>query len=370
MSDEQSPGPGLLGRGLFGTEFAPPAWRVYANTANYGLPPIRTVRALEQALAEWSDGSADWSTDWDPAGDACRALVAPILGAPAEEIALLPTVSAGVGLVAAGLTERDVVLVPDDEFRSVLFPLLAGAELRGARVRRVPFEALAASVDEATTLVATSHVRSNGGAVQDLAAVADAARAHGARILVDATHAAGILPVEAERLGLDYVVCAAYKHLLCPRGAAFMRVAAPRRADLPPLTASWRSVEEPYASFYGGTTGDLASTGARFDQSLAWHAWVGARESLELLASIDPAVRERWCTALAASLADRLGLASTGSSMLGIPIAGGVEAARRCLREASVAASFPGGLLRVSFHVYNDETDVEYLEPVLAPLVG
>ena len=293
-----------------------------------------------------------------------------MLGARADEVALLPTVSAGVGLVAASLTAADVVLLPDDEFRSVLFPLLVGAEERGARVRRVPFEALAESIDETTTLVATSHVRSNGGGVQDLAALAEAARAHEARLLVDATHSAGILSVDAERLGLDYVVCAAYKHLLCPRGVAFLRVAERCWDGLPSLTASWRSVEEPYAGFYGGTRADLAPTAARFDQSLAWHAWVGARESLELLASIDPVARERWCSSLATGLAERLGLRPTGSSLLGIPLSVTVAEAKARLRNASVAASFPGGRLRLSFHVYNDETDVEYLESVLAPLVG
>ena len=49
--------------------------------------------------------------------------------------------SVGVGLVAAGLGPADEVVVPDDEFTSVLFPLLVARE-RGATVREVPFDRL------------------------------------------------------------------------------------------------------------------------------------------------------------------------------------------------------------------------------------
>ena len=72
-------------------------------------------------------------SDWDPAGDACRKLIAPILGAPEREVVLLPAVSVGVGLVAASLQEGEEVLVPDDEFRSLLF-FLCSRRARGPGV--------------------------------------------------------------------------------------------------------------------------------------------------------------------------------------------------------------------------------------------
>src|SRR5207302_6555591 len=120
-------------------------WRTYLDSASYGLPPLATARALEEALAAWQAGSVEWTT-WDRAGEECRALAASILDADADEISLLPAASAGVGVVAASLTEHDEVVVPDDEFRSLLMPLLAAEQARGVRVRRVPFRALAESV--------------------------------------------------------------------------------------------------------------------------------------------------------------------------------------------------------------------------------
>jgi selenocysteine lyase/cysteine desulfurase len=345
------------------------ATQTYADTANYGLPPRTTIAALQHALERWSDGSADWVHDWDSAGDSCRELFARLIRADAAEIALMPAVSVGAGLVAASLPPGGEILVPDDEFRSLLFPLLAAAPARRTSVRRVAFGDLADEIRAETTLVATSHVRSNGGALQDLDAVAEAARRPGARVLVDATHSAGVLDVDVRATPVDFLVTAAYKHLLCPRGVAFLYVARDRWDDLTPYVSSWRSAAEPYASYYGGDLSDLAPDAARFDVSLAWHAWFGAQESLSLLSQIDGAAREAWAVGLASRFAAGVDVTPTGSSIVGFDVHD-VDEAREALRAAEVVASFPRGAARVSFHVYNTDEDVEIAIRACEPLVA
>ena len=342
------------------------ARRAYVDTASYGLPPRATIEALERALAAWSEGTADWMTDWDPAGDDCRALFARLVHAGESEISLMPAVSVGAGLVAAGLRPGDEVVVPDDEFRSILFPLLAASGAWGVSIRRVPFERLADEVGPRTTLVATSHVRSNGGAVQDLGAVGEAARRHGARVLIDATHSAGVLDVDVRTVPVDYLLAAAYKHLLSPRGVAFMYVADDVRESLPPLVSSWRSAAEPYASYYGGDLTALASGAARFDVSLAWHAWVGARESLALLAGMEGKARQTWSVGLATACAEALGVLPTGSSIVGFAV-DDAAATRHALDAAGVVVSFPRGGARLSVHVYNNEADMAAAVAACAP---
>ena len=115
-------------------------------------------------------------------------------------------------------------------------------------------------------------MRSNGGATQDLAALAGAARSVGAQVLVDASHSAGILPLAADRLQIDYVVAAAYKHLLCPREWRSSRRG--RDPDAPALTASWRGLR-PESDFFTTDPDDLAEGAAGLDVSLAWHPWTG-----------------------------------------------------------------------------------------------
>ena len=193
------------------------------------------------------------------------------------------------------------VLMPEDEFRSLLFPFLAARRAFGVQVRRVPFDQLAGAVDEGTDLVVTSHVRSQDGRVQDLALLSTATQRVGARLLVDATHSAGILQPPGTASGVDYLVAAAYKHLLCPRGVAFLRAGRSGCDELHPFTSSWRSARSPYLTYFGGELSDLADGAARFDVSLAWHPWLGARESLSLLAGVATEKRERWSVGLAIS---------------------------------------------------------------------
>ena len=341
--------------------------RAYVDSATIGLPPKPTVEALTHALSDWQWGMASWEEDWEPAGELCRQEIAPMLGAPAEEIALVPAVSVGVAPVAAALGPDDEVVVPDDEFDSLLLPLAATAERRGARLLRVPFRDVANAVGPATTVVATSHVRSNGGAVQDIDSVAARAKEVGARVVVDATHAAGLLPIDAAAKGLDVVVAAAYKHLLCPRGVAFARIAPEAQGIYAPVSASWVSVEP--RTYYGSSVRRLAHDARRFDVSLAWHAWVGAVESLRFLNAIPAEERCRWCVALAADLATRLGVEPTGSSFLSVPVSVPLDGLTKRLAAADVAAAIRAGEVRVSFHVYNTEADVDYVADVLKPLL-
>ena len=106
--------------------------QTYLDTASYGLPPRGTVDVLEDALQAWSAGAAYWPDDWDVAGEACRTLVAPMLGAQPEEVALLPAVSVGAGLVAASIKPGSRVPHPGGRVPVSAFPV----PRRAARLRR------------------------------------------------------------------------------------------------------------------------------------------------------------------------------------------------------------------------------------------
>lgn len=249
------------------------AAHTYPDTASYGLPPLATVQALKDALAAWQSGSADWIGDWDTAGERCRPYAALLLGSTADKIALLPAASVGVAIAMATLDETDEVLAPDDEFASGLLPAVVAASQCGARIQRTDFDWLGDEVRRPTTsFVVTSHLRSNDGRVQDLAAITSAAQAVGARVLVDATHSAGVLPIAADSLGLDYVVAAAYKHMLCPCGVAFLHVAPQHCSTTPLVAASWRAAADPYSNYVGGDLSVLARTAAR-----STYRWPGTR---------------------------------------------------------------------------------------------
>jgi len=112
-----------------------------------------------------------------------------------------------------------------------------------------------------------------------------------------------------------------------------------------------------------------AAGAARYDASLAWHAWVGAAESLELLVEWQAAGALEEPIALARDLADRLGIPWGGGTLVCPPIAD-PDAVRAVLTEQRIKASFRGTAIRFSTHVYNVTADIERAASAIGPLVA
>jgi selenocysteine lyase/cysteine desulfurase len=346
--------------------FKPAPGTIYLDTATYGLPPQPTVDALQDAIAAWQAGSASWRADWDEPADECRALFATLVGANESEIARIPAAAVGMGLVAASLRPGDEVVVPDDEFTSTLFPILV-AERRGALVRQVPFPELAGSIRPGTKMVATSLVQMQTGRVVDLEDLVARAQEVGARIALDATQGVPFVPLHKWIGHVDYAVCAGYKHLLCPRGVAFLYVREDRWDTLEPLNANWRSADRPFERYFGGPL-TLAPGAHQFETSLAWFPWFGAIQSLRLLASWKESGLFPGVLALARDLAERIGVPFAGSSLVSAPIAD-VDGAREALRAVGVKAALRGTGIRFACHVYTTPDDVRVAADAIRPFV-
>jgi selenocysteine lyase/cysteine desulfurase len=266
-------------------------------------------------------------------------------GVGAGDVAVGSQVSAFVGLVALSLPRGARVVAAEEDFTSVLFPLLA-QEARGVRVDVVPLDSLVDALDGAA-LVAVSAVQSADGRLADLDAIA----ASGVPAFIDATQACGWLPLDASRF--DFVACGSYKWLLGPRGCAFMTVRPEAAERLTPHLANWFAAED-QAAYYGGPL-RLASDARRFDSSPVWFSWVGQAAALDVLEDVGvPAIHDHDI-ALANRFRAGLGLDPGSSAIVSIQAEPGVE---ERLRRAGVM--FAGyDLLRFSFHLYTSEGDVD-----------
>ena len=344
--------------------FRPAEGLAYLDSATYGLAPLPTTAAMRQALDAWEAGTARWIDDWDVVAEEARRHAAGIVGVEPANVALLPSASVGVGTVAAGLGTTARIVVAENEFTSLLFPLLVAGE-RGAVVTEVSVDMLANAIELGTDLVAFSLVHMQTGRVAPAAQIIRRAHAVGARVLIDATH--GVPFVDSFAAYADFVVCAAYKHLLCPRGTAFLTVRADRIDELVPWNANWRAADDPYGRYVGGPL-TLADSAARFDVSMAWHLWIGAASSLDLIhrwrrVGVLDTVIDR-----AAELANRLGLTPTGSSIVSVPVTD-MSVARTELERHRIKAGVHTAAVRLSCHVYTTPDDVDRAVRVREPLV-
>jgi len=335
-----------------------PGARGYHNACTLGLLPRASAAALRADLDEWSAGRSS-AAGYGAVVERARAAFAEIAGVPVGRVAIGSQTSAMAAVLAASLPDGARVLCVHGDFSSIVFPFLAQAH-RGVVVRSVPLEALADSIEDADDLVVFSAVQSSSGALADLDAVVEAAARHGVRTACDLTQAAGVLPVDASRF--DATLTHAYKWLCSPRGVAFLTVSPEYAAELVPVQAGWYSGEDVWSSCYGPAM-HLAENARRFDVSPAWQAFVGAEASLELFRSLDLASVWSRASGLGDQLCERLDRPPQHRAIVSWPDEDGADLAR--LQAAGVHVSGRGGRLRIAFHLWNDESDVDELVRVL-----
>jgi selenocysteine lyase/cysteine desulfurase len=335
-------------RKAFGEQFDVPDG--YLNTPSVGIPSISVADAVAGAVDDWRRGAVA-PPDYDPAIATARAAFAELVGVPRSRVAIGSAVSQLVAQVAAGLPAGARVVVRAGDFTSVTFPFAAQAA-RGVVVDEVPDAELVERAVDAD-VVAVSVVQSADGAVADLAGLR-AAQAAGTRVVLDATQSLGWF--DADVSWADVVVGAAYKWLLTPRGAAWMAVGDALREDLAqvPHQAGWFAGDDPWATVYGLPL-RVAPDARALDISPTWFSHVGAAVALPWLAGLDRAAVHAHCVGLADALRGELGLPPAGSAIVSLP---GTAVGER-LAAAGVRSSVRAGGVRVGFHLYNDQNDLD-----------
>jgi selenocysteine lyase/cysteine desulfurase len=355
----------------------------FLNAASYSPLPLQTLEAGRAAVARkgrpWLIDNAFAAAQYARAREAAAALI----NADGGDVALIPSVSYAVATAAKifAVPKDARVLVLQDDHSSPVLEWMTRAPAGGftvETVRRPPdyawtdalLEAIERPGSAPLALASISSVHwSDGGAV-DLHRVKPALRARGAALLVDATHSAGVLDLDVRTLDPDFVAFPTYKWLIGPYGRAFLYIAR-RHQDGIPLeqTSSGRRAVRAEQDIYLKDTVYVASA-ARFDMAERDH-FIGME-----MAAIGMEMMTQWgrppiaarLAMLTARLAD--GLRDLGIDIpdarvraphiLSLGFAEGMpdELVAR-LAAAQVYAAPRLGRLRISPHVYNDETDVD-----------
>jgi selenocysteine lyase/cysteine desulfurase len=339
----------VLTRQAFGAEFV--GANGFLNSPTYGLPPRFVVDALQDCIGQWQSGTMEVPLFDNYVRDG-RAGYAALAGVPVDSVAMGGTVSAVLGLVAAAVPDGSRVVTLEGEFTSTTFPFAAHAG-RGVTVTEMPADELVNRAGE-FDVVTVSLVQSANGAVLDTEALRQNVVGSDTLTVIDITQALGWKRVDVS--WADVTAAAVYKWLLAPRGTAWISLSDRVRRITTPHAANWYAGEDPWQTIYGLPL-RLAGDARRFDASPTWFSVLGAGLSLPWLASLDAADVEAHALRLARRVRTELQLPQQDSAIVSIPIA---DAAERLTR-AGIRASVRAGAVRVGFHLYNTDDDVDRL---------
>lgn len=352
----------------------------YLNHASTGPLPKRT----QLALREWAELRGE---PWRIAGGdqfavlhQSRALCAAMVGAEPDEIALMVNTTYGLNVAASSLdlTPGDVVVTPDREFPSNVYPWMALERSKGIVHHRVPCagrladeDALIAALDQPDVkALSVSWVSFETGLRLDLQRLGAACRDRGITFIVDAIQGVGAAPIDVRACHVDFLACGAQKWLLSPWGTGFLYVRRELVTQMEPRTVGWMAVRNsedftklceydlnwfddarrfevvtlPFQDF-AGLNATLALFGevgwSRVHALVAERAsqivdWARSRSDVTLVTPADPERRAGIVSLVPRDPAD----------------------ASRRLQEAGVPHSLREGAVRLSPHFYSSPEDV------------
>jgi kynureninase len=141
------------------------------------------------------------------------------------------------------------------DFPSVRYVYDELAPKLGARVVVVPSDdgisideqRLCAAIDERTALVAISHVLFKSAYIVDAARITAHAHRMGALVSLDAYHSVGVVPVDVQAIGADFLTGGVLKWLCGGPGGCFLYASPDMSAHHAPALTGWQAHAHPFA---------------------------------------------------------------------------------------------------------------------------
>lgn len=318
-----------------------------------------------------------------------RGLFADLIGAQEAEVGLVHCTKAGEQIVldaVDALRHGKNIVTNDLHFTGSLHNLVgmrnAGVDARivPSREWRVQIEDMQAAIDDRTALVAVSLVSNINGHQEDIEALTAAAHAHGALVYADIIQAAGIVPVDVKRMGIDVAACSCYKWLYGVHGTGFLYVSQDLQGTrLPDRLFPGRArhnyapwVEQPDAA-HGDFIYEALQDARRYQPGhISYLGYCAAYEGLKFLQEqgVDTALAHavKLNHRLQAQLDPeryRCITPDVGRSAIITFITTDPNAVRERLAEAKIVVPIAGNRMRVSPALYNNEEDIDALSHVL-----
>ena len=192
--------------------------------------PAQVFRAVQRAMETCANpgrGGYPAAMEASRVIYGCREEAAKLFRCRPEQVVLTTSCTHGLNIAIRSIVKPGKrVVISGFEHNAVTRPLHAlGAQIRvaGRKLfdREDTLERFAQELKDADAAVFT-HVSNVFGYILPLEEMAELCRKRGVPFVVDAAQSAGMLPVELERLGADFIAMPGHKGLLGPQGTGLL----------------------------------------------------------------------------------------------------------------------------------------------------
>jgi cysteine desulfurase/selenocysteine lyase len=355
---------------------------VYLNQASLGLIGQPAVTAMHSFIDNVARHGNLCMSDSDEVAycETLRERGSRLFHCDSSRVAIVASASEILGQLPMLLQPRpkSTILAVSSDFPAITRPWLRQAAQKAHTVRFVDdqpgrdlTDTLIEAIDESTSVVAVSSVQYATGTAVDISRLRQRTTQVGARLIVDATQAAGATRVDAAAWDADAVVTSGYKWLGGHGGIALAAMSPRLLEQIPPLPG-WMGASVPFG--FDATSVSLANDARRYTQStMSYVTMAGLVVAIEQLLSLGEARIEAHARSLAAMLVGEVSkygwqpFRSAGDPAgsphiisLGCPSESGSATVER-LRSHNIVCSPRGGRIRISLAPYNDASDVSTL---------
>ncbi|SRR5581483_9999166 len=241
---------------------------------SHSLGPV--PRAARESMLAYYDAwehhtSEDaWATSWWEMSAQVGDHVAKILGGDAGSVQIQPNASIALSSVLSCFdftsTKRSKIVASALDFPSMRYILDAQTPM-GARVETVasddgiaiPTERILDAIDDATALVALSHVSFRSSYRIEVEPIIEKARQHGALVLLDVYQSAGAMELKAREWQVDFMIGGTIKWLCGGPACGYLYVRPDLQNKLQPRLTGWVAHAAPF---------DFANPPMRYDSSV------------------------------------------------------------------------------------------------------
>jgi selenocysteine lyase/cysteine desulfurase len=217
------------------TETKGTAQRIHFNNAGASLPPNVVVETVVNYLHEEAIyGGYETEYKYRDELNNTYELIAKLINADADEIALVENASTAWGIAFNGIDFKpgDEIITCEMEYVTNIIGFLNAQKKLGVSLKIIPNDAqgnfpldvFEQAISSKTKLIAMTQIPSTAGGMIPVVEIGKIAGRHNVLYLVDACQSAGQIPLNVEEIGCDMLAVTGRKYLRAPRGTGFLFV--------------------------------------------------------------------------------------------------------------------------------------------------